>query len=299
MLRFNIHLLKKLTARTLIHLYLIVASLFGLFPFVWSLSTSFKSKAEIYSPTITLFPRHPTLINYKHVIRGVGGISSSAGSYTLILYRNSIVVSGFVVLFTVLIASLAGYAFARLKFRGRDAIFAFFMILMFLPSGGTLMATYVLMRHLHLLDSLLGLILLFTGGGGVSLFLMRQIFLNIPSEIEDAAKVDGASNTRIAFQIMFPMATSGMVMVAIMTFISVWGEWLVTRTLIRTAEKLTLTAGIATVVMRMGGETSAAGLVSNYGLRATVVGLVVIPVVLVFIFLQKWFIRGAAEGLKL
>ena len=128
---------------------------------------------------------------------------------------------------------------------------------------------------------------------------MRQIFLNIPSEIEDAAKVDGASNTRIAFQIMFPMASSGMVMVAIMTFISVWGEWLVTRTLIRTAEKLTLTAGIATVVMRMGGETSAAGLVSDYGLRATVVGLVVMPVVLVFIFLQKWFIRGAAEGLKL
>ncbi len=296
---FTIDTAIKWLKRGLIHAFLILASLFGLFPFVWSLSTSFKTRAEIYSPEITLFPRNPSLINYKHVLKGVGGIKSVAGSYTLLLYRNSIIVTGSCVVLTVLISSLAGYAFARLSFRGRDAIFSFFMVLMFLPAGGTLMATYVLMRALKLLDSLVGLILLFTGGGGVALFLMRQIFLNIPSELEDAAKVDGASNLRIAFQIMFPLATSGMVMVAIMTFIGVWGEWLVTRTLIRSADKLTLTAGIMTIVSRMGGETSAAGLVADYGVRATVVGLVIMPVVLVFIFLQRWFIRGAAEGLKL
>lgn len=287
--------LRKLASRTLIHVYLLIVASFAVFPFIWILSSSFKTIQELYTTTPSLLPRAPSLINYEYVLLGVRGVGVAGAGQLAILYRNSFFVTIASVVLTVLIVSLAGYAFARLKFRGRDALFYFFIALMFLPAGGTLMAQYELMKQLGLLDNLLGLILLYSGGGGVSLFLMRQVFLGIPSEIEDAARVDGASNLRIAFQIMFPLATSGIVLVSILTFIANWGEFLVARTMLLSAEKLTLPPGIFTVIF----ITPAVGVVSSYGVKATSVALMVVPVILVFILLQRWFIRGAVEGLKL
>lgn len=291
----NVHRIRRILRRTLLHIYLIIVSSFGLFPFIWSLSSSFKSQQELYTTVPSLLPKKIDLINYQYVLTGVQGVGKAGMGQLLILYRNSLAVSLTSVVLTVLIVSLAGYAFARLKFRGRDALFSFFIVLMFLPAGGTLMAQYELMKRLKLFDSLIGLILLYTGGGGTALFLMRQIFLGIPSELEDAAKVDGASNLRIAFQIMFPLATSGMVLVSIMHFIACWGEYLVSKTMIITAEKMTLPPGVNTIIF----ETPAAGLVASYGVKATAVSLMVLPVLLLFIFMQRWFIRGAVEGLKL
>lgn len=286
----------KVIRRTLVHLYLILASGLGLFPFVYSLSLSFKTEAELYSGLpFTFIPRNPTLVNYQYVLKAVSGGQGS--SFMLVLYRNTLFVSVTSVILTVLIASLAGYAFARVTFLGRNAIFAFFIVLMFLPSGGTLMAQFVLMRRLHLVDNLLGLALLYTGGGGVALFLMRQVFLNVPMDIEDAARVDGASDPRIAFQIMFPLATSGMVLIAIMGFISTWGEYLVARTMIRTAGNMTLSIGINLISELARGNVAA--LVDQRALYATVLGFVTLPVIVIFVVLQKWFIRGAVEGLKL
>jgi ABC-type glycerol-3-phosphate transport system permease component len=294
---WHVHLARgrRILCRILLHVYLIVISSFGLFPFIWLLSTSFKTQREIYTVRPSLLPQEFSLINYEYVLTGVHGMRRAGVSQLLVLYRNSLVVSVTSVLLTVIIASLAAYAVARLRFRGRDALFSFFIVLMFLPAGGTLMAQWELMRHLNLLDSLPGLILLYTGGGGVPLFLMRQVFLSIPTELEDAARIDGASNLRIAFQIMFPLATSGMVMVAIMHFLFCWGEFLVARTMIMTAERMTLPPGIFTVIF----ITPAVSVVSTYGVIATSVTLMVLPAILIFVFLQRWFIRGAVEGLKL
>ena len=286
---------KKRISTWLLHLILAVIASFGLFPFIWLLSSSFKSQQELYTLHPSLIPQHPTLDNYRYVLGGLHGIGKAGASQLLILYRNSVFVTLSCVVLTVLITSLAGYAFARLRFKGRDLIFSAFVVMMFLPAAGTLMAQYELMRTLHLRNSLLGLILLYTAGGGVPLFLMRQVFLGIPTEIEDAAKIDGASDLRICFQIMMPLATSGMVVVAILQFIAVWGEYLICRTMIDTADKMTLPWGIGTIVF----GTPAAGVVSSYGIESTSVLFMVLPTVLVFILLQKWFIRGAAEGLKI
>ncbi|MGC9348550.1 MAG: carbohydrate ABC transporter permease [Anaerolineae bacterium] len=286
---------RKVLSVAVRHVYLVFVASFGLFPFVWTVSSSFKTQQELYTTLPSLLPKNISLINYQYVLTGIQGVGKGGASQLLILYRNSLIVSTASTLATVMIVSLAGYAFARLQFKGRDALFYFFIVLMFLPAGGTLMAQYELLKRLDLLDSLLGLTFLYTGGGGVSLFLMRQIFLGIPSELEDAARVDGANHWRIAFQIMFPLATSGMVMVAIMRFIASWGEYLVSKTMIMTAEKMTLPPGVQTIIF----VTPGAGRVASYGVKATSVALMVLPVILVFVFLQRWFIRGAVEGLKL
>jgi multiple sugar transport system permease protein len=165
-------------------------------------------------------------------------------------------------------------------------LFTFFIVLMFLPAGGTMMALYILLRSLHLLDSMLGLILTHIGGGGVSLFLMRQIFLNVPQEIEDAALVDGASHWRIAFQIM------------LMTFMGTWGSYLLPRTILRSVQNFTLPVGMW-IVAEYGRGAAMARSLPVPGIESAVMVLLFFPTVIVFIALQKWFIRGAVEGLKL
>ncbi len=287
---------KKRINTGLLYLILTVIASFGVFPFIWLLSSSFKGQQELYTLHPSLIPHHFVLDNYQYVLGGLHGIGKAGGaSQLLILYRNSLFVTLSSVALIVLITSLAGYAFARLRFRGRDLIFSVFIVMMFLPAAGTLMAQYELMRLLHLRNSLLGLILLYSSGGGVSLFLMRQVFLGIPTEIEDAAKIDGASDLRICFQIMMPLATSGMIVVAILQFVGVWGEYLICRTMIDVADKMTLPWGIGTIIF----ATPAAGITSGYGVTATSTLFMVVPTLLVFILLQKWFIRGAAEGLKM
>ncbi|PKO23580.1 MAG: hypothetical protein CVU38_03045 [Chloroflexi bacterium HGW-Chloroflexi-1] len=280
---------KKRVTGLLVHPIMIVAASFGLFPFLWALSSSFKGQRELYTTLPALFPHYFTLENYRFVLAGAGA------NQLLNLYRNSIFVTINSVVLTVIIVSLAGYALARLRFWGRDAIFGLFIVLMFLPAAGTLMAQYELMHKLHLRNSLIGLILLYSGGGGINLFLMRQVFLGIPAELEDAARIDGASDLRICFQIMMPLATSGMVLVAIMQFIAIWGEYIVCLTMIDTADKLTLSAGLGSILF----TSPALGEISSYGVTATSVLLTAMPVVLVFIFLQRWFIKGAVEGLKI
>ncbi len=295
----NLPRINKTIKRVLLHVCLILIASFGIFPFIWTTGSSFKTLEEFYELKPSLLPRNPTVMNYVYVFRGIGeGGQSSGAAYMLILYRNSIYTTVVSTLLTVAIASLAGYAFARLKFRGRDAIFYFFIVLMFLPAGGTLMALYTLMRTLKLIDKLWGLILVYTGGGGTALFLMRQIFLNIPSEIEDAAKVDGANSLRIAFQIMFPLATAGMVLVGIMKFMGGWSEFILPQTFIRSADKMTLPIGMWRVTT-IANNLAQARTLPSPGVTYTVMLLVVLPAVLVFVFMQKWFIRGAVEGLKL
>jgi len=281
-----------------IRIVMVFLSIIGLFPFIWTVSLSFTSLQEAYTSGLGLVPRVPTLDNYRNIFTAIAGGQQSGIKYFYTLYRNSFILSVSSVLLTVIMSSLTAYAFARLDFPGRKAIFAFFIGLMFLPGGGTMVATYILMRALHLLDSIFGLILLHISAGGTALFLMRQIFLNIPQELEDAARVDGASDWRIAFQIMFPLATSGMTLIAVLTFMSVWGSYLVPSVMLRSVEKFTLPIGVY-VVVNYASSAAVTRSIEFPGIRAAVMMLFVIPVLVVFVVLQKWFIRGAVEGLKL
>jgi multiple sugar transport system permease protein len=158
------------------------------------------------------------------------------------------------------------------------------------------MALYEEMHLLGLRDSLFGLVLLFSGGLAVPIFIMRQTYFNIPKEFEDAASIDGASRWQTFWHVIAPMGTAGMVLVAIFTFIEIWGEFLVSLTMLDDPDKFTLALGIAN--LQLGTTSWVDSEIIPYGTEAAAYILAALPCVLVFVLLQKWFVRGMTDGLK-
>jgi multiple sugar transport system permease protein len=195
-------------------------------PVIWAVSSSLKTREELYMVTPTLFPRQPTLLNYTWML------TRADMSRLPLNMWNSLKVTMGAVIIQCITATLAGFAFARLEFRGRDLLFYLLIILMFIPRAGGLMALYELMEFLHLRNSHLGLALLFPSAISVALFVMRQNFLGVPRELEEAAIVDGAGTPQLFWHVDLPFVKGGIAVVAIWEFIYVWGEYLVTLTMI-------------------------------------------------------------------
>lgn len=280
--------LGQLRGRIILHTVLVISLLLFLLPIIWSISASFKGKEELFATVPSLLPVNPTVQNYVYVFARIDEFPR----YLL----NSVVVTVSVVLIVVFFSSLAGYAFGRLKFRGRDLIFYSLVMQIFIPRAGGLMAMYELMRTLGLRNELWGLILLFSGGMAVPIFIMRQTFFNIPGEFEDAALIDGANRWQVFWRVIAPMGYSGMILVGIFTFLAVWGEFLVTLTMIDDSEKFTLAVGVANLSLFTTSWQDSE--ILPYGTTAAAYLLAALPAALVFITLQKWFVRGMSEGLK-
>jgi len=259
-----------------------------LLPIVWALSSSFKTRLELYSELPSLVPMHPTLANYEFNFRRMPAF--------FLQFRNSIVVAIGAVALQIFCSSLAGYAFARMRFPGRDAIFYTLVMLIFVPRAGGLMAQYEIMAFLGLRNSLLGLILAFSAGLAVPIFIMRQTFLNIPAAFEEAAMIDGCNRWQAFWRIIAPMGTGGMIAVGLFEFIRVWGDFLFTLTMIDRQGLFTLGIGIAMLYL---DSNFLEGEFTTYGTQAAGYLLYAAPVILFYVVLQKWFVRGLSEGLKL
>jgi multiple sugar transport system permease protein len=259
-----------------------------LLPIIWAVSASFKTRIELYQALPSLFPMHPTLANYQFAFQRMPAFIQQ--------FQNSLIVAIGATALQVFCASLAGYAFARLRFPGRDLIFFSMVMLIFVPRAGGLIAQYELMSFLHLRNNLFGLILAFSAGIAVPCFIMRQTFLNIPSVFEEAALIDGCNRWQAFWRIIAPMGTGGMVVVGLFEFIRVWGEFLFTFTMIDRKELYTLGVGI---VMAWTDSNVLEGEFTTYGTQCAGYLLYAGPVILFYIALQKWFIRGLTEGLKL
>jgi ABC-type glycerol-3-phosphate transport system permease component len=198
-------------------------------------------------------------------------------------------------------ASMAGFAFARLNFRGRDLLFYLLIIMMFIPRAGGLMAMYELMEFLHLRNSHIGLMLLYPSAISVALFIMRQNFLTVPRELEDAALIDGAGTWRLFLNVDMPFVQGGLVVVAIFEFIYVWGEYLMALTLLDFPELETISIAVTklrgwsahfTSAQEIGGQM----VLASYGTEAAAYVTAMVPVIIVFVLMQRWFIRGLSEG---
>src|SRR6478736_4227937 len=220
----------------MMHAIMIGALFVTFIPIIWMISTSFKSRLGFAEHPASLIPRDPTHVNYRYALTAVDNLPT--------YMKNSFILAIGTALVQVFVASLAGYAFARMRFRGRDIILVALIISIFVPRSGGLMALYELMAYLHLRNSLIGLILLFAANVPVPIFIMRQAFLAVPKEIEEAAILDGASWFRVFRQIAAPLALSGMVIVATLAFIASWSDYLVTFTMIDADSKMTVSVGI-------------------------------------------------------
>ena len=234
---------------------------------------------------------HPSLINYQYVLTQLGHLP--------IYLRNSFIVTFSAVIIVAILSSLAGYAFARIQFRGRDLIFYAIVLSIFIPNVGGLMALYELMAFLHLRNSLIGLILYFSSGLPVPIFIMRQGFLGVPRELEESARVDGAGWLRVFWSIALPIAFNTMILVMILTFVGVWGDFLVTFILEDRASTMTISVGAQQVLVMPYATTITpgfAGLFATAAANAAVLLLASAPVIVVYAVLQRWFMYGLTEG---
>jgi ABC-type glycerol-3-phosphate transport system permease component len=272
-----------------VNLSLILISMICLLPFVWSVSSSLKGRDELFQLRPSLLPRNPTLGNYKWIF------TRRDMSQIPINTFNSFKVAAIAVVVQTTLATMAGYAFARLEFRGRDLLFYLLIMLMFIPRAGGLMALYELMDFLNLRNSHLGLALLYASAMSTAVFVMRQNFLAIPHELEESAVIDGANTWQVFLKIAVPMAKGGMVVVALFEFLYAWGEYLMALTMIDYAEMQTLSVAVSKISGWAALFTSSA--FSTYGSEAAAHVVAMVPVILIFILMQKWFIRGLTEGI--
>ncbi len=273
--------------RLVVRIILWLLLLYFLLPIVWTVSSSLKNRQELFQATPSLITLQPTLANYEYALKRFRDFD--------IYYRNSLIVTLGAVAVQTTLATLAGYGFARVRFKGRDLIFYSMILLIFVPRAGGLMAQYELMHFLNLRNNLIGLILAFSAGLAVPCFIMRQAFLNMPHDFEDAAHIDGCNRFQAFWHIMLPMAAGAAAVVALFEFIRVWGEYLFTLTMIDDRNLFTLGVGMAMTVL---GVTMEFGEFTSYGAQAAAYILAAAPVVLFFLALQRWFVRGLMEGLK-
>jgi ABC-type glycerol-3-phosphate transport system permease component len=273
----------------LVNLSLLFIVVICLLPFLWSVSSSLKGRDELFQTLPSLLPREPTLGNYYWIF------TRRDMSMIPINMLNSFKVTLLAVVIQTALATLAGYAFARLEFKGRDLMCYSLILLIFVPRAGGLMAVYELMDFLNLRNSHIGLALLFSSAISTAVFIMRQNFLNIPRELEESATIEGANTWQVFLFVAVPLAKGGMVVVALFEFLYVWGEYLMTRTLIDFPELETLSVAVAKISGWAALFTSSA--FSTYGAEAAAHVVAMTPVILIFILMQRWFIRGLTEGI--
>lgn len=278
-----------LRRRWLMTLILVAIFMWTFIPLLWTISMSFKGVIELYtSGTMRFIPRAPSFANYIWMFEYLPDLP--------IYFQNSLFVTLGTVALQTFCASLMGYAFARMQFKGRDLIFYTLIVAMFIPHAGWLMAQYELMHTLHLRNSLPGLILLFSANLAVPTFIMRQTFLSMPSEIEDAARIDGAGRWRLFLDIAIPFGASGMMVVAILTFVGIWGEYLTTFTMIDEPAKYTLGVGMAMFSTGGAEVMQADGTVSAQGIQSAGYLMAALPAIILYLAMQKYFVKGMTEG---
>lgn len=250
-------------------------------PFLWMISGSFKIQAELFNYPIEWIPKHWNWDNYKQVW---------GGNYDFVqYYHNTIKITLFTVAGSLITSSLAGFAFAKVNFVGRDKLFLLYLSTMIIPGQVLLVPRFIVFDQLGLVNTHLAIILpgIFTVFGT---FLMRQFFSTIPNELLEAAKVDGAGFARLYGQICLPLTKPALVTLLILNFTAHWNEYENPLIFLRDQRLYTITLGLTNFVDEN---------VTDYTLMMAASVSALIPVILVVAFFQKWFVEGiASSGLK-
>jgi multiple sugar transport system permease protein len=269
--------------RTLLYAALIVTSLLMIAPFYWTLSTSFKPTADVFASPPKWIPDPWTLANYEDVFTLL-----PFGRYFL----NSVIVTGSIVALNVVFDTAAAYAFAKLRFPGRNVLFFLLLITLMVPFQVNLIPLYRIMVKLHEVTPALGVdtysALILPGAIQVfGIFLMRQFIASIPDEVLESARMDGASEFRILRSVIFPLAAPGMATLAIFTFLGAWNDFLWPLIVINSPNMRTLPVGLAMLARKN---------TVNWGQTMAGTALVAAPMILVFLVMQRRFIEGLTAG---
>lgn len=246
-------------------------------PLVWMLSASFKTTTEIYRFPPTLIPNNFTLANYER-------LTTEWPFWNW--YVNSLVVAVIVTLAVLFFSSLAGFGFAKYRFRGNKALFIILLGSTMIPFQLILIPLFIVMSRLGWTNTYYALIIPFMAPA-VSIFLMRQFITSIPTELMESARIDGASEFGIYWRIILPLARPALAALAVLTFLGSWNSFLWPLSVLRVREAMTLPVGLASI---QGGLT--AGSEAPIGASMAGATLITIPIVLVFIAVQKHYVAG-------
>ena len=272
---------RELAANAGWYVVLTVFAAITVFPFLWMLLTSLKGPADpIASVPPQLIPGHPTLANYQRVLDSLP---------ILKFFQNSIVVSTAVTGLNVLVSAMAAYPLAKMRFRGREWIFYLLLATLIVPTQLTYIPSFILAVNVFHYYNTLPAVIFPSLASAFNIFLMRQAFRSVPNDLIDAARVDGAGEWRVWWQILLPIVRPSLAAVAIFTFVTSWNDFLWPSLMLHDRTQMTLPVGLAA----LQGFFS-----SDFRSIAAGVTMTVIPILLFFIVVQRYFVRGLAGAVK-
>lgn len=265
---------------TLSYLAIIIMALIIFYPIVWIVGSSFNPGNSLSGST--MIPKDATLMHYKKLF-------DPAQSDYLTWYWNTLKISTLTMLFSVIMVSLTAYSFSRYRFVGRKNGLMTFLILQMIPNFAALIAIYVLATLTGLIDTHLGLILIYTGGSiPMNTYLMKGYLDTIPKELDESARMDGAGHFRIFAQIIMPLAKPIIAVIALFTFIAPFTDFIIARILLRSEENYTLAVGLYQMIAKQFGN--------EFTLFAAGAVLIAVPITILFLLLQKYFVTGLSAG---
>jgi len=263
------------------HSILILMAIIIIYPLLWTVGASFNPGNSLVSNSI--IPKNPTLDHYKELFAGKESLQY------VHWYLNSLKISIFTMIGSVVSVSFTAYAFSRFRFKGRKNALTLFLLLQMIPQFSALIALFVLAQLLHMMNSHWLLILLYIGGTiPMNTYLMKGYMDSIPMDLDESAKIDGASNTRIFLQIIMPLSRPMLAVVAMNGFTGPLGDFVMSSTILRTPESYTLPIGLYNLVNEVMG--------ASYTTFAAGAILISIPIAIAFLMLQKHFVSGLTAG---
>ncbi len=271
---------KALIGKICIYAILITITALFLVPFLWMLSASFKTDREVFAIPMQWIPENPRWENYVEIWTKIP---------LLTFVKNTVILTIVVTLLQLLTSSFAAYSFSKLQFKHKNLLFLAYIATIAMPWQVYMVPQFIMMRSMGLNDKLLAMICL-QAFSAFGVFMMKQFYDGIPSELCEAARIDGMSEYKIYAKIMLPLSKPSLSTLTIFTFVNTWNDYLGPLIYLRSEEKKTIQLGLKMFI----GQYS-----SEYGLIMAGSVLSLIPVIIVFLCLQKYFVEGvAATGLK-
>jgi multiple sugar transport system permease protein len=274
--------MRTLARTTVVYLILSLCSGLFLLPFVWMLSVSLQDAQGVFAQPFQWIPATLHWENYSEVFSLI----------PLVRYLgNTSLITGAVLVGTILSSSLVAYGFSRLRFKGRDLLFALCLSTMMLPGQVTMVPLYIMFSRLGWVDTFYPLIIPAFFGSPFTIFLLRQFFLTIPREFDEAALIDGASRLRVYWSIVLPLARPALITVGLFTFIGTWNDFFGPLIYINSPSNATLTLGLSMLKSQIVGTG-----MTQWPLLMAAAVFVMIPNVILFFVAQRHLVKGIAMG---
>ncbi len=271
--------LKKGARYTVTYLLLIVLAVFMMGPFLWLLSVSLMPGRNVFSSPPAILPTFIDFDNYVQVWQFM-----SFPRYI----TNTVIIAGLGVVFNVLLASMTAYPLAVFQFKGRGLVFSLLVATMIIPSSTAMIVHYLTIQAFHLGNSYLGVVLP-AAVSVFNIFLMRQTFLGVPTDIRDSGKMDGASEFRIFWQLVLPLVKPGIAVIVLLEVMAFWNNFLWPIVILEDPAKYPLAAALT----YLNGQFS-----YNFGWIAAGTMISVTPIIVVFLFTQRYYMEGIAGAIK-